>query len=419
MSRFRKVDAATWADRRFSALSNDAKLLWFYLLTGPYVTSLPGVLVVGQAALMEGIGWTKRRLEKAFFELENSENCAGLRSALQKNPQNFAKPMAIADWKSKIVWLPGSPKYNRPANPNVVAGWRDLWRCVPESELKGQIEAHLRAYAERWGVEFLRRFNEFAAPSPATLTPAQGGRGGTLQRETVSETVSETIPDTVPQTIGATVPRVRARARTAPAPVTAPSLSEGVQGEGDSDSADPSPPPRHAPLFSLGTAPCDEACWTFVSTLDEEGWPRAELRERWERQSLCDAVNVHLRADDTIQGALAELRRAVREWVAAYRDESQFTSGWSARKFSDWLAGGRKMPKGRKPEPVAESPASEPMPSAVEVHGPPVDPTPEQRAALENFLKPKPPPEWLTDDAESDSADGDPFALRPAGGAAS
>lgn len=105
-----------------------------------------------------------------------------------------------------------------------------------------------------------------------------------------------------------------------------------------------------ARVFDVGTAGCESACETFVGALAEAGWLRAPIREGWERRALVDAINTHLPADGTKLGALAELRNAVTDWVAAFREKKQFTSGWSPRKFGDYLAEGR--------EHVAASPAT-------------------------------------------------------------
>ena len=53
---------------------------------------------------------------------------------------------------------------------------------------------------------------------------------------------------------------------------------------------------------------------------------------------------------------LAELRRAVGEWVAAYGAAAQLTSGWGAKRFRDWLAEGRTKPLGRAGGPPTTRP---------------------------------------------------------------
>lgn len=184
MSRFRKVDAGTWGDAQFMALSDDARLLWFRLLTGPEVTSLPGLLLAGRAQLAEAMGWALVRFDRAF-------------AVLAQPKANGEPPMAKADWAARLVWLPKAHVHNRPANPNVIRGWRDQWRCVPESVLKTEALGVLKRFAESLGEPFAEAF--------------------AMVSGTVRETVSETVQVTVPALLGE---RSLACARAAPAPAS-------------------------------------------------------------------------------------------------------------------------------------------------------------------------------------------------------
>ncbi len=78
---------------------------------------------------------------------------------------------------------------------------------------------------------------------------------------------------------------------------------------------------------------------------------------------------------------LAELRRAVGEWVSAFAGRARFTSGWGARKFADWLAEGREVPVGAAaPRAVALAPP--PAPSEPEREY-----TPSELAAIDAQLE--------------------------------
>jgi hypothetical protein len=194
MSRFRKVDAGTWGDRRFADLSPDAKLLWLYFLTGPEVTSLPGVIVAGRAHLSEVMGWDLARFDAAFGEFAPSKT--------------YPDAMARADWSRRVVWLPKAFKHNKPSNTNVLIGWRDHWRVVPECPLKSEAFRALRLFAESLGASYLQQFD--------------------VHIEDSSRTIHETVPETTPH--------VRA---SAPSPASVPvsvSVSEGVQGGAEPES---------------------------------------------------------------------------------------------------------------------------------------------------------------------------------------
>ena len=147
-------------------------------------------------------------------------------------------------------------------------------------------------------------------------------------------------------------------------------------------------------VVDVGTARCEAVSDAFVATLAELGWARPGVRDRWERQTLCDAINAHLRADGSADGILAELARAVREWVAAYADASQFTSGWGARKFSEWLSAGRPRADRKGTGSLASEPEDAPRLDTRRRTGPPpgesfVPPTAEALAAMKKLGLPK------------------------------
>ncbi len=53
---FCRVSRRMWHDARFRALTMPGKLCFAYLLTGPAVTSLPGVLVLGRGQMADDMG---------------------------------------------------------------------------------------------------------------------------------------------------------------------------------------------------------------------------------------------------------------------------------------------------------------------------------------------------------------------------
>ena len=67
MARYRKVDCRVWNDEKFRVLSDDAKLVWLFLLTHPYMTPIGGMRATIPGLASE-LGWTERRFRKAFQE---------------------------------------------------------------------------------------------------------------------------------------------------------------------------------------------------------------------------------------------------------------------------------------------------------------------------------------------------------------
>lgn len=146
--RYRTIDLRMWRDAKFRRLSRpqpNAQTLWIALLTGPFTTNIPGVVVAGPAALAESLGWSVEPFMERFRELSE----AG---------------MAIADWEAGLVWLPNACRYNQPANPNAVKGWAKTWDEVPESKLQATIikalRASLRGREEGFMEAFRERFRE-------------------------------------------------------------------------------------------------------------------------------------------------------------------------------------------------------------------------------------------------------------------
>lgn len=112
--RYRRIASRIFADDKIRALSNDAELLWFYLLVGPHTTAVPGLWPAGRLQLAEGRRFDLERFDRAWVELGS-------------------RAMAFADWDACVIWLPKALRHNWPANVNVVKGWlpwvRDLPRC--------------------------------------------------------------------------------------------------------------------------------------------------------------------------------------------------------------------------------------------------------------------------------------------------
>ncbi len=140
MAKYRPVDTRMWSDRKFLSLGDDARLLWAFLLTGPFALPIPGVIVAGPAAIAERLGWSAERLAKRFAEVQ--------RSGLSVSQEGT------------LVWLHNATKYQPPANPNVVIGWSKVWDDVPEGLLKVEIWQALKIACKSWSRIFEKRFRE-------------------------------------------------------------------------------------------------------------------------------------------------------------------------------------------------------------------------------------------------------------------
>ena len=144
MSLYSKIHRRMWGDAKFCALSAappNAQTLWLYLMTGPQCGVIPGLFSIGEAALAEALGWPLKGFREAFAEV-------------------FAKGMAEADWKARLVWLPNAPRHNEPASPNVIVGWGRAFDELPECALKVKAFGGLEALSKDLGKAFAEAFRK-------------------------------------------------------------------------------------------------------------------------------------------------------------------------------------------------------------------------------------------------------------------
>jgi len=332
-SAWRKVAASTWSDARFLALSDDAKLLWFFFLTGPLTTNLPGVIVTGRQGLAEAIGWSPRKLGKALEELE-------------RNDGSTTQPMLVADWKSRIVYLPAALRYNVPTNPSQVDGWSSQWTRVVECALKDRIVVEFGRFIAPLHPNIRSSYEKLTKSALPTATPSAVPPVGS------SDSGVSNSPDSL------------ACARPAPAPAPAPSsLPASLGGDLGSISQvtareapnpvepepDPEPEfppgmrpiPRSESILSVG-AGSQRAIEVFTQALiDARGEGYVLVKPAVAAGVLVAIVNAYCRGrgpTQTTNGALAELDRLTRAWVEAKSgDEERFTGGWKPELLAAWL----------------------------------------------------------------------------------
>lgn len=150
MARHRKVSVVIWTDIKFVSLSDDAKLLFLYLLTHPHQTSL-GAMQATMGGLADERGWLPERLSKAFAEVTR-------------------KGMANYDPRARCLWLPNFLKYNGPESPNVVKAWFGALDLIPECSLKSSAIQRAKAILEDYDETFREAFDKaFAKAFPKGL----------------------------------------------------------------------------------------------------------------------------------------------------------------------------------------------------------------------------------------------------------
>jgi hypothetical protein len=147
---FRKIDPRIWGDAKFRRLSDDAKLLWMYLLTNNHLTNLPGVFHAWPETMGRDIGWSgddpqNFRFETAFKEITDLK-------------------MAIYDDTGGLIYIPRAYFFNLPDNLNVVKGWAVWFFQLPECPLRERIlndfKHNLERYRKGYSEPFTKPYEE-------------------------------------------------------------------------------------------------------------------------------------------------------------------------------------------------------------------------------------------------------------------
>jgi hypothetical protein len=153
MARYRKLDLRTWNDQKFRELTPllpSGQALWLYLVLGPQTSNVPGLFEASEISMADRLNWSLEDFRKAFGEA-------------------FAKGMAKADWRARLVWLPNAPEYNRPESPNVVISWGSTFDELPECPLKWEAFQSLKVFAK----DLPKAFNEAFQRAFAKAMPNQ------------------------------------------------------------------------------------------------------------------------------------------------------------------------------------------------------------------------------------------------------
>jgi hypothetical protein len=157
--RYSRITRRMWGDQRFRALSAptaNARDLWVYLLTGSHCSRVPGLFVLGPLAMAERLGWAVEDTRRCFQEIVD-------------------QGLALWDPDSLLCWLPNAVKHNEPANPNVVLGWAEEWRGLPECRLLDKARAGIRRTLEAISPAFAAAFDKVAGkPSRRAPRKASG-----------------------------------------------------------------------------------------------------------------------------------------------------------------------------------------------------------------------------------------------------
>ena len=138
MAKYRKVSTVIQNDEKFRKLTDDAKLIFYTVLTHQHMTSV-GAMRMTIAGLADELGWKHERVWVTVAE-------------------RFPNGMLRYDKKSSTILLPNFMKHNAPDNQNAVKAWVHAIEMIPEGKLKlwlmERLGQEFRKHDEKWREAF-------------------------------------------------------------------------------------------------------------------------------------------------------------------------------------------------------------------------------------------------------------------------
>lgn len=171
-----RVERKLWRNKMFRyELSDDARLLWLYLLTTFREARLPGLVEATVLSIMEDLDWQNRC--DAGDELE------GIVKGSKKTTDALAeierREWVIYSKEDRLLLLHRAVKHNLPANEDVVAKWVKSLKEFPDSSTKRSwLKAASAALVLAFGKEdrrykLLRQYLNATVQTPLGVQPSK------------------------------------------------------------------------------------------------------------------------------------------------------------------------------------------------------------------------------------------------------
>lgn len=169
-SRYIRIATKFWQDEKARRLSDDAKLLYLYVLTSPH-SNMAGYYVLPKPYVAYDLQWLPERLDKALAEL--------LRTGLIKYCE-----------QNDVVFIPNFFKYNPIQNRNQAVGVAKRVSELPANTLQKDFLAAVKRFAQPFLELFAERLTEWFG-NTETETDTE------TDTDTETETETESKPDPV------------------------------------------------------------------------------------------------------------------------------------------------------------------------------------------------------------------------------
>lgn len=119
-----RIDVLLWTDPKFKCLSDDSKIIFLYMLTGPHKNIL-GFYFLPIPYGAYDLGWDNKRFDKGLHEL-------------------LDKDLISYDFETSVVFIKNFLKYNPLENPNQVTGAIKAFNVLPPNSVTIEIATCLK-----------------------------------------------------------------------------------------------------------------------------------------------------------------------------------------------------------------------------------------------------------------------------------
>lgn len=124
MSRYAKIETFIWHDDKFRELTDDARMLFLYLLTSPH-GNMCGLFYLPELYAASDLQWTPERYRRGIEALSKASRIA-------------------AD--GNVIWLKNHVKHNTPRGKNQIIGFVNALEKVPGNNLIKEYVEDLRKH---------------------------------------------------------------------------------------------------------------------------------------------------------------------------------------------------------------------------------------------------------------------------------
>lgn len=146
--RYQKIYSQIWHDEKFIALSEDAKFLFFYLLTSPHNNSV-GLYILPRQYALADLNWKAQRFNKPFMELLRLD-------------------FIMYDETVRLLCIKNHLKHNTLENENQSKAAAKVVATLPKSSLYSDIFEQLKKPFHKPLIEQLKK--QYGEPETETET---------------------------------------------------------------------------------------------------------------------------------------------------------------------------------------------------------------------------------------------------------